>query len=68
METQATEEITLRIDKQIAQAYKVASGEERRKFQILVNLSLKEAEEDTTSLEEIVHEASQTAKAKIKPS
>ncbi len=59
-----TEEITLTVDSEVAQAYNSASPQERRKLELLVNLSLREATSNKRSLQEIMLEISENARAR----
>ena len=59
-----TEEITLTVDSEVAHAYKSASPEERRKLDLLINLSLREATLSEKSLQKIMQEISENARSR----
>ena len=58
------EEITLTVDSEVARAYNSASPEERRKLDLLVNLSLREATSSERSLQEVMLEISEKARSR----
>ena len=58
------EEITLPVDSEVARAYNSASPQDRRKLELLVNLSLREATSNKRSLQEIMLEISENAQAR----
>ena len=58
------EEITLSVDSEVAQAYNSASPDERRKLDLLVNLSLREATSSERSLQEVMLEISEKARSR----
>jgi hypothetical protein len=53
-----TEEITIRVDSDAAQAYRAASEQERRKLNLLLSLRLPEALRAEGSLEELMRDIS----------
>lgn len=56
-----TEQITVSVDPNVARAYRTASDSERRKFDLLVNLRLREAIGPRKSLMDIVEEIGRNA-------
>lgn len=58
-----TEEITIRVDSEAAQAYRNASEQERRKVDLLLALRLREAIGPTGSLKELMTDVSRKAQA-----
>lgn len=59
-----TEEITLNVDSKVAQAYKSATTEEKRKLDLLVSLSLREATSSKRSLQEVMAEIGHNARSR----
>ena len=59
-----TEEITLTVDYDVALAYNSAAPDERRKLDLLVNLSLREATLSEKSLQKIMQEISENARSR----
>ena len=59
-----TEEITLTVDSEAARAYNSASPEERRKIDLLLNLSLREATSSKRPLKEIMAEIGENARSR----
>ena len=57
----SVEQITVSVDSDVANAYRSAPDEERRKLDLLVNLRLRDATRCKTSLKEIMREISQNA-------
>jgi len=57
-----TEEITIRVDPQAAQAYRSASQEERRKLDLLLSLRLHDALQPGTSLEQVMRDVGRNAR------
>lgn len=57
----ATEEITIRVDAELAKSFKSISAQERQKLELLLNLKLKESLNNHDSLLEIMDEISQEA-------
>ena len=57
----ATDQITVSVDADVANAYRSASEEERRKLDLLVTLRLREATRSHSSLKEISREIGQRA-------
>jgi len=55
------DEITVSVDPDVADAYRAASNEDRRKLDLLVNLRLREATRGRTSLREVMLDISQKA-------
>lgn len=56
-----TEEITIRVDLEAAQAFRRATDEQKRKMELLVGLQLHRFSNSRESLEEIMKEASRQA-------
>ena len=56
------EEITVAVDSEVAEAYRTASSKDRRKLDLLINLSLREATMDSRSLREIMTEVGENAR------
>lgn len=56
-----TEEITIRVDPQAAQAYRAAPAEERRKLDLLLSLRLQDALRPGGSLKELMRDISREA-------
>jgi hypothetical protein len=56
------EQISVSVDVEVAQAYRSASDEDRRKLDLLVNLRLRDATRAEASLSEIMREISQKAR------
>ena len=56
-----TEQITVSVDPNVARAYRAASDSERRKFDLLVNLRLREAISPRKSLIDVVEEIGRNA-------
>jgi hypothetical protein len=52
----AVEQITVSVDREVAEAYRCASEDERRKLDILVSMRLREATRSAQSLEEVARE------------
>ena len=59
-----TETISIKVDSDVARVYQKASGEQKKKMEILVNLWLKEFASDKKTLKQIMDEVSNKAKAK----
>lgn len=57
----ATEQITIQVDAEAARAFKMASAEERRKLEMMLNLRLKEATGSRESLRDVMSEISRKA-------
>ena len=55
------EPITISVNTDVANAYQIASDEERRKFDLLVSLRLRDATRTKSSLKQIMGEISQNA-------
>lgn len=55
------EQITISVNTDVANAYRIASEEERRKLDLLVNLRLRDATRTKSSLKQIMGEISQNA-------
>ena len=55
------DQITVTVDPEVADVYRSASGDERRKLDLLVNLRLREATESGRSLHAILLETSRDA-------
>jgi hypothetical protein len=56
-----TEEITIRVDPVAAEAYRAASEQERRKFDLLLSLRLHDALRPGGSLKELMRDISRKA-------
>lgn len=56
-----TEEITIRVDAEVARAYRAASEEERRKFDLLLSLRLHDALHHSGSLKDLMRDISRKA-------
>ena len=59
-----TQQITIRVTPEAASLYECASDEERRKLDALMSLRLSEARQPCRSLEEIMHDATEEARAR----
>jgi hypothetical protein len=55
------EQITISVNTDVANAYRIASEDERRKLDLLVNLRLRGATRTRSSLKQIMGEISQNA-------
>lgn len=58
------EQITISVDDEVAEAYRQASDEDRRKLDLLVNLRLRDATRAKSSLQEVMSEISRNARAR----
>ena len=56
-----TEQITVSVDTDVADAYRSASSSDRRKLDLLINLHLREASGSRKSLQETMREISRNA-------
>ena len=56
-----TDQITVSVDPDVAQAYRSVSDMDRRKLDLLVNLRLRDATQDRQSLREIMRDISRDA-------
>jgi hypothetical protein len=56
-----TEEIAIRVDLEVAQAYRAAPEEERRKLDLLLSLRLQDALRPGGSLQELMRDISRKA-------
>ena len=56
-----TEQITVSVDADVANAYRLASDADRRKLDLLVNLRLRDATRSNTSLKDVMVQISQNA-------
>ena len=56
-----TEEITVRVDTEAADAYRAASEQDRRKLEVLISLRLREATRGGGSLKELMRRISRKA-------
>ena len=56
-----TDKIVISVDADVADAYRAASDDERRKPDLLVNLRLRDATRPTASLKDVMREISQIA-------
>ena len=59
-----TETISIKVDSEVARVYQKASGDQKKKMEILVNLWLKEFASDKKTLKQVMDEVSDKAKAK----
>jgi len=57
----AVEELTIRVDREAAEAYRSVSDEERRKLDLLLSLQLREATRDGGSLRAVMRDISRKA-------
>jgi hypothetical protein len=55
------DQITVSVDADVADAYRSATDEERRKLDLLVNLRLREATRSKSSLKDVMRELSENA-------
>ncbi len=55
------EQITVSVDPDVANAYRLASDNDRRKLDLLVNLRLRDATRSKASLKDVMLEISQNA-------
>ena len=58
-----TETINIKVDSDVARVYQKASGDQKKKMEILVNLWLKEFASDKKTLKQVMDEVSNKAKA-----
>jgi len=56
-----SDQITVSVDPDVANAYRLASDNDRQKLDLLVNLRLREATRSTASLKDVMLEISQNA-------
>lgn len=56
-----TDQITICVDADVADAYRLASDQERRKLDLLLNLRLRDATRSATSLKDVMSEISRNA-------
>jgi hypothetical protein len=56
-----TDQITISVDADVADAYRRAPEEQRRKLDLLLNLRLRDATRSHTSLKDVMLEVSQSA-------
>jgi len=56
-----TDHITVSVDPDVANAYRLASDADRRKLDLLVNLRLRDATQSKKSLKEVMIEISENA-------
>ena len=61
--TTVADHITVSVDPDVADVYRSASDDERRKLDLLINLRLREATESRTSLRDIMAEISRDAQS-----
>jgi ABC-type uncharacterized transport system ATPase component len=59
-----TETISIKVDSEVARVYQKASGDQKKKMEILVNLWLKEFASDKKTLKQVMDDISEKAKAK----
>ena len=57
----SVDQITVSVDSEVADAYRAASDDQRRKLDLLVNLRLRDATRPTASLKDVMREISQIA-------
>ena len=57
-----SEQITVSVDADVANAYRTASEDDRRKLDLLVNLRLRDATRPAASLKDVMREVSQSAR------
>ena len=57
-----TEQITVSVDPEVAEIYRSASAETRRKLEILINLRLRDAALSRRPLPEVMREVSRNAR------
>ena len=55
------DQITVSVDSEVADAYRAASDDERRKLDLLINLRLRDATRSEASLAEVMREISANA-------
>ncbi|MFN8485684.1 MAG: hypothetical protein U0768_21800 [Anaerolineae bacterium] len=58
------QEITIRVDPELARAYEAATPDERRKIDLLLSLRLKQVTGPGDSLARVMHEISEKAQAR----
>jgi hypothetical protein len=56
-----TDQITVSVDSEVANAYRLASDGDRRKLDLLINLRLRDATQSKVSLKDIMLEISHNA-------
>ncbi len=56
-----TDQITVSVDSEVANAYRLASDGDRRKLDLLINLRLRDATQSKVSLKDIMLEISSNA-------
>lgn len=56
-----SEQITVSVEADVADAYRAASDDERRKLDLLVNLRLRDATRSNASLSDVMREISESA-------
>lgn len=56
-----TEQITVSVDPDVANAYRLASDSDRRKLDLLINLRLRDATRSEASLKQVMLEISRNA-------
>ncbi len=61
MHKKMNEQITVSVDPDVANAYRLASDNDRRKLDLLVNLRLRDATRSKASLKDVMLEISQNA-------
>jgi len=55
------DQITVSVDPDVAKAYRLASDDQRRKLDLLVNLRLRDATQSKSSLKDVMAEISRSA-------
>lgn len=62
--TQVTDTITIAVDPDLADAYRAASDQDRRKLDLLLNLRLRDVTRTGESLHDVMAEITQNARAR----
>ena len=56
-----SDQITVSVDSDVANAYRMASEDDRRKLDLIINLRLRDATRSKSSLKDVMREISQNA-------
>ena len=56
-----SDQITVSVDSDVANAYRIASEDDRRKLDLIINLRLRDATRSKSSLKDVMREISQNA-------
>jgi len=56
-----SDQITVSVDPDVANAYRMASDNDRRKLDLIINLRLRDATRSKSSLQDVMREISQNA-------